>query len=65
MRYDAQIEIEERTNKNGEPYEILAVYMKASSGEFLRIQEVYIKAPLKDIIRFVSSSYQDPDDDTK
>lgn len=53
--YNAKIEVLQRTNKNGEPYEILAIYMEAKNGHLVRVHEVYMKEALKGIIEFVDS----------
>jgi len=54
--FDAKLDIIERTNKNGEPYEILAIYMVGSNGSLVRVHEVYMKDTLRDIIKFVDDA---------
>lgn len=54
MRHQAEIEILEKTNKNGEPYEILAIHMVLPNGTTVQIHEVYMRDALKDIINLVA-----------
>ena len=48
MKHDAQIEIIEKLNKQGQAYKILQIWVKG-----LMIHEVYIKESLNQIIEYV------------
>ena len=48
MKHDAQIEIIEKLNKQGQPYKIMQIWVKG-----LMIHEVYIKDSLNQIIEYV------------
>lgn len=50
---DIKIRVEQRTNKNGDPYKILILYMPIEkTGELINFHEIYIKENLSQIIKY-------------
>ncbi|NLB87456.1 MAG: hypothetical protein GX793_10395 [Bacteroidales bacterium] len=56
ITFNARITISERTSKNGNIYQVMAVGVEnKKTGEILNIHEVYIKEHLRQIIEFIIS----------
>ena len=56
ITFNAIITISERTSKNGNIYQVMAVGVEnKKTGEILNIHEVYIKEHLRQIIEFIIS----------
>ena len=53
MKHNAQIEVVERVNKNGEPYQMLNVYMQVKD-EYILIHEIYMRDALQQIVTALS-----------
>ena len=53
MKHNAQIEVVQRINKKGEPYQMLQVYMQAGD-KFIMIHEIYMRDSLTEIIQALS-----------
>ena len=53
MKHNAQIQIVQRINKKGEPYQMLQVYMQAGD-KFIMIHEIYMRDSLTEIIQALS-----------
>lgn len=52
--FDAIVSIEDRINKNNQPYQVMVIGIKnKSTGEVLNIHEVYIKENLRQVIKFI------------
>lgn len=54
LTFDAIVSIEDRVNKNGQPYQVMVIGIKNKvTGEILNIHEVYIKENLRQVIKFI------------
>lgn len=54
LTFDAIVTIEDRTNKTGNPYQVMVIGIKNKvTGEILNIHEVYIKENLRQVIKFI------------
>lgn len=54
ITFDAVVSIEDRLNKNGNPYQVMVIGIKNKlTGEILNIHEVYIKENLRQVIKFI------------
>lgn len=54
ITFNARITIQERTSKNGNIYQVMAIGVENKrTGEILNIHEVYIKEHLRQIIEFI------------
>lgn len=54
ITFNARITIQERTSKNGNIYQVMAIGVEnKKTGEILNIHEVYIKEHLRQIIEFI------------
>lgn len=54
LTFDAIVTIEDRVNKNGNPYQVMVIGIKNKvTGEILNIHEVYIKENLRQVIKFI------------
>ena len=52
--FDAIVSIEDRVNKNNQPYQVMVIGIKNKvTGEILNIHEVYIKENLRQVIKFI------------
>lgn len=51
---DAKLEVQERTNKQGDPYKVLVIHAVTKHGELVQIHEIYIKENLSQIINYIS-----------
>lgn len=51
---DAKLEVQERINKQGEPYKVLVIHAVTKDGELVQIHEIYIKENLSQIINYLS-----------
>lgn len=52
--FDAIVSIEDRINKNNQPYQVMVIGLKnKATGEVLNIHEVYIKENLRQVIKFI------------
>lgn len=55
---NAKLEVQERTNKQGEPYKVLVIHAITREGELLQIHEIYIKENLSQIINYIFKERQ-------
>ena len=54
ITFDAIVRIEDRLNKNGNPYQVMTIGIKNKvTGEILNVHEVYIKENLRQVIKFI------------
>ena len=51
---DSKLEVQQRTNKSGEPYKVLVIHAVTNEGELVQIHEIYIKENLSQIINYIS-----------
>lgn len=65
MYYNAKIKIEQRTSKNGEPYQILNMYLPDEVGELVPIHEIYLKQSLADILEYFIKKQELPNEKLK
>lgn len=50
---DIKMKVEQRVNKNGDPYKMLILYMPIEkTGELINFHEIYIKENLSQIINY-------------
>ena len=50
---DIKMRVEQRVNKNGDPYKMLTLYMPIEkTGELINFHEIYIKENLSQIINY-------------
>jgi len=52
----ANLQVQERTNKNGDPYEVLKIMVETKSGELITIHEIFMRESLSQIIKFFESN---------
>lgn len=53
---DAKLQVQEKVNKQGDPYKVLVIYAISHEGELINIHEIYIKEALSQIIEYIGKS---------
>ncbi len=51
----ARVERVSRKGKNGQDYEVLCLFLEASNGKWILIQEIYINDAMKSVLDFIQN----------
>jgi len=59
---NAKLQVNERINKNGQPYEMLSIIIETKNGELITIHEIFMRESLSQIIKFFESNQNEEKD---